>query len=117
MSLLGCLTALHFRTLVTKRIHPMASVSPQQVEDTLKNIEDPNVGKSIVAAKWVKDISVDGDKVSINIEFGYPAKSMLEEFSEKIGNEVSKLEGVADVDITIGWKIQAHAVQKSLKPL
>ncbi|MDW3096204.1 MAG: iron-sulfur cluster carrier protein ApbC [Gammaproteobacteria bacterium] len=95
----------------------MASVSPQQVEDTLKTIEDPNVGKNFVAAKWVKDINVDGDKVTITIELGYPAKSMIEEISEKIGTEVSKLEGVKDVDIVIGWNIQAHAVQKSLKPM
>ena len=95
----------------------MASVSPQQVEDTLKTIQDPNVGKNLVAAKWVKDVNVDGDKVSITIELGYPAKSMIEELSEKIGTEVSKLDGVTDVDITIGWNIQAHAVQKSLKPM
>jgi len=95
----------------------MASVSAQQVEDTLKTVEDPNIGKNFVACKAVKDIQVEGDKVSIQIELGYPAMSMREQMATLINDKVSQLEGVKDVDITIGWKIQSHSVQKSLKPL
>jgi len=95
----------------------MASVSAQQVEDTLKTIEDPNMGKNFVAAKTVKDIQVEGDKVAIKIELGYPAMSMREEMATMINDKVSQLDGVNEVDIEIGWKIQAHSVQKSLKPL
>ena len=93
----------------------MASV--EQIEDVLKSIEDPNMGKNFVATKSVKDIKVDGDKVSIDIELGYPAKSMIEELAAMIGEPVSKLEGVDSVDVNIGWNIQAHSVQKSLKPM
>ncbi len=95
----------------------MASVSAQQVEDTLKTVEDPNIGKNFVACKAVKDIQVEGDKVSIQIELGYPAMSMREQMATLINDKVAQLEGVKDVDITIGWKIQSHSVQKSLKPL
>ena len=95
----------------------MASVSAQQVEDTLKTIDDPNSGKNFVASKAVKDVQVEGDKVSIDIELGYPAKSVREELATMINDKVSQLEGVNEVDIKIGWKIQAHSVQKSLKPL
>ena len=95
----------------------MASVSAEQVEETLKSVQDPNMGKDIVAAKSVKDIKVDGNNVSIEIELGYPAKSMREEMAKQINDAVSKLGGIGDVDVSIGWNIQAHAVQKSLKPM
>ena len=95
----------------------MASVSKEQIEEVLKSVEDPNVGKSFVASKAVKDIAVDGDKVSIAIELGYPAMSMREEMATMINDKVSQIEGVTEVDITIGWNIQAHSVQKSLKPM
>lgn len=95
----------------------MASVSAEQVEEVLKNIDDPNIGKNLVAAKAVKDIQVDGDNVSIAIELGYPAKSIREEMATDIGKAVSTMQGVGDVDISIGWNIQAHSVQKSLKPM
>lgn len=95
----------------------MVSVTKEQVEDTLKNVIDPNMGKSFVASKAVKEIGVDGDKVTIKIELGYPAMSMKEEMAGMINDAVSPLEGVSEVDILIGWDIQAHSVQKSLKPM
>ena len=95
----------------------MASVSAEQVEETLKSVQDPNTGKDLVAAKSVKDVKVDGDKVSIEIELGYPAKSMREEMAKQINDAVCTLGGIGDVDVSIGWNIQAHSVQKSLKPM
>jgi ATP-binding protein involved in chromosome partitioning len=93
----------------------MATV--EQVEELLKTIEDPNIGKNFVAAKSVKDIKVDGDTVSIEIELGYPAKSIADQLANMITDAVRSLDGVENVEVTIGWKIQAHSVQKSLKPL
>lgn len=95
----------------------MASVTAEQVEQALKNVDDPNVGKNFVATKAVKDIKVDGNNVTIEIELGYPAKTMREEIAELIRAEVVKLDSVGDIEIAIGWNIQAHSVQKSLKPM
>ena len=95
----------------------MASVTAEQVEESLKNIDDPNLGKNLFAAKSVKDIQVEGDKVSIAIELGYPAKTIRDAMAKQIQSEVSKLDGVGDVEVSIGWNIQAHSVQKSLKPM
>ena len=57
----------------------MASVDTQQIEDVLKTLEDENVGKNYVSSKAVKDIKIDGDKVTIQIELGYPAKSIADQ--------------------------------------
>ena len=35
---------------------------------------DPNTGKDFVAGKAVKNIRIDGDDVSFDVELGYPAK-------------------------------------------
>ena len=93
----------------------MATV--EQVEELLKTIEDPNIGKNFVAAKSVKDIKVEGDTAAIEIELGYPAKSIAEQLANLITDAVRTLDGIENVDVTIGWKIQAHSVQKSLKPM
>ena len=95
----------------------MASVSKQQVEDILNSVQDPHLDKSLLASKAVKDIVVAGDSVNIDIELGYPAMSMRETMARMINDKVSQLEGIAKVDISIGWNIQAHSVQKSLKPM
>ena len=95
----------------------MASVDTQQIEDVLKTLEDENVGKNYVSSKAVKDIKIDGDKVTIQIELGYPAKSIADQISQTISAEVSKLDGVENVDVSVGWKILSHSVQKSLTPM
>lgn len=95
----------------------MASVDTQQVEDVLKTLEDSYVGKDYVSSKAVKDIKINGEKCLIELELGYPAKSICDQISATISAEVGKLEGISSVDVNIGWKIQAHSVQKSLKPM
>lgn len=95
----------------------MAGITREQVEQSLKAIIDPNIGKNLVVTKAIKDITIDGDKVTVAIELGYPAKSMREIFSQQVTAAVSALDGVAKVDVSVDWKITAHSVQKSLKPL
>ena len=95
----------------------MASITKEQVEDSLKNVEDPNIGKDLVASKAVKDISISGDKVAVEIELGYPAKSISDDMAEQVRSQVAKLSGVGSVDVAVTWNIQAHSVQKSLKPM
>ena len=95
----------------------MASVDTQQVEDVLKTLEDSYVGKDYVSSKAVKDIKINGEKCTIELELGYPAKSISDQIAETISAAVGKLEGVSAVDVKVGWKIQAHSVQKSLKPM
>ncbi len=95
----------------------MASVTQDQVEQALKNAVDPNTGKDFVVSKAVKNINVDGDRVAVEIELGYPAKSIREDIAELVRKEVSSLDGVGQVDVEVSWSIQAHSVQKSLKPM
>src|SRR5690242_7485236 len=51
------------------------AVTEQQVQDALKNLIDPNTRKDYVSGKSARNIKVDGDRVSLDILLGYPAKS------------------------------------------
>ena len=52
----------------------MADVTQQQVETALKEVIDPYLEQDLVTAKAVKKITVDGGKVTVDVELGYPAK-------------------------------------------
>jgi len=95
----------------------MAELTRDQVETALKEIIDPNLDKNIVEAKEVKDITVDGGKVGIKIELGYPAESFQSEFADMIRDKIAALPGVDSVEVDVSWKIVSHSVQKNLKPL
>jgi ATP-binding protein involved in chromosome partitioning len=95
----------------------MAEVTREQVEGALKAVHDPYVGKDLVASKAVKDIRIQGDRVAVKVVLGYPAKGFRDRLSEQIAEALGAVEGVGGVDAEVSSKIEAHSVQKSLKPM
>jgi ATP-binding protein involved in chromosome partitioning len=93
------------------------SLDRAQIENALKQIEDPHNGQDLVSTKSVRNIDIDGGKVSIGIVLGYPAKSWRDELADTIRVAVEQLEGVDSVNVEVDWKIISHTVQKGVKPL
>jgi ATP-binding protein involved in chromosome partitioning len=93
------------------------AVTTEQVKAALKDIQDPNAGKDLVASKAVKDVTVDGGKIRVRIQLGYPAAGWKSELDSVVKDKVAALEGVESVDTEIGFQIEAHSVQQNLKPL
>ena len=52
----------------------MADVSQLQVETALKEIVDPYLEQDLVSSKCVKNIGVEGGKVTLDVVLGFPAK-------------------------------------------
>jgi len=92
----------------------MSSVSQTQVEEALKGYIDPHLEKDLVSAKAVKNIDIDGDKVSVKVTLGYPAQGFKDTLEAALKEKVEAIDGVSSADISVDWNIQAHVVQKSL---
>ena len=92
----------------------MASVAQSQIEEALKTYIDPYLESDLVSTKTVKNITVDGDKVSIDILYGFPVEGYIKELTEKLTEKVKALDGVADVTINVAHKVASHAVQKGV---
>ena len=95
----------------------MAELSRLQIETALKEIEDRYLEKDLVTAGEVKDIRIDGDKVAVDLVFGYPAKGYMEEVEAAVRERVGRVAGVGAVEVGSVSQIVAHAVQRNLKPL
>jgi ATP-binding protein involved in chromosome partitioning len=91
------------------------SVSKDQIETALKTYIDPHLDKDVVTAKLVKAIDIDGDKVSVKVTLGYPAKSFVETLQSELKTIVEGVDGISTANVDVDWKIQAHSVQKTLK--
>jgi ATP-binding protein involved in chromosome partitioning len=94
----------------------MSGLSRDQIMSALAGVRDPNVGQDLVSAGMVRDVAVDGG-VSVEIEFGYPAAGIHAELSDAVSRAVAALPGAGRVQVRIGTRIVAHAVQKGIKPL
>jgi len=94
----------------------MAEISQLQVEMAIKGYTCPYLKSDLVSAAAVKDIAIDGGRVSLKIELGFPAAGYVETLAQALRDQVVALEGISDVVIEIGSKIISHTVQRGIKP-
>lgn len=92
----------------------MADVAQSQIEEAIKAYIDPYLEQDLVSAKVVKNISVDGANVNVDLVFSFPVEGYKKELTEKLTDSISAVAGVDKVTITISHKIDAHSVQKGV---
>ena len=95
----------------------MSEVTKEQIEAAIKGYVEPNLEKDLVSAKSIKGIDIQGDAVKVNVLLGFPAKGVEDDIKEAIRERVQAVPGVGSVEVDLGWKVVAHSVQKSLKPI
>ena len=95
----------------------MADITREQIEEALKGYIEPHMEKDLVSTKAVKNIEIDGDKVKVTVVLGFPAKGAQDAIINSVKETVEGVDGVAACEVDLGWKVEAHSVQKSLKPI
>jgi ATP-binding protein involved in chromosome partitioning len=79
---------------------------------------DPYLETSLGAAKAVQDLQVTADgRVSVSLKLGFPAARYGHELAAALGAAIRGIEGVSGVDVSVGWQVQTHAVQRGVKPM
>jgi ATP-binding protein involved in chromosome partitioning len=95
----------------------MSELTQDSVKEAIKGYIEPHLEKDLVTAKAIKSVELEGGKVGITIELGFPAKGVMDTISAAVREKVEVLAGVEDVTVNISSKIVAHSVQKALKPI
>jgi ATP-binding protein involved in chromosome partitioning len=91
------------------------SITQEQVHSALKEIIDPNTGKDFFATKSVKNIKVEGERVALEVELGYPAKTQLDSIRKLITQKLRAIPGVGVVNVEVSSRIVSHSVQRGVK--
>ncbi len=94
----------------------MAEISQLQVEMAIKGYQCPYLKSDLVSASTVKDIAIDGGRVTLTVELGFPAAGYVEPLTQALRDQIAAIDGVSDVVIEIGSKIISHTVQRGIKP-
>ena len=93
------------------------AVTLENVQQALREVIDPNLNKDLMSAKCIKNIQMDGDDISLDLELGYPGKSQLSDIRKMIVTRLRQLPGAGNISVNGSVKIVAHAVQRGLKPM
>ena len=79
----------------------MSQITEQHILDSLRHIIDPDLHKDIVSLGFVKNIRIEGQTVSFDIELTTPACPVKAEFKRAAETAVSALEGVSEVRVNM----------------
>ena len=90
------------------------ALSVDRVNQVLAGIVDPNTGKDLVSSRSARNVRVDGDDVSVDVELGYPAASQIQPMRRRVIDAL-KAAGASNVSANVTMKIVAHVVQRGLK--
>ncbi|WDZ97685.1 iron-sulfur cluster carrier protein ApbC [Herbaspirillum sp. WKF16] len=91
------------------------SITVEEIKAALLQVIDPNTGRDLISGKEARNIRVEGGRVLLDVELGYPAKSQVEPIRGLVAEALGKLPGVAGVEANVYFKIVAHAVQRGIK--
>jgi ATP-binding protein involved in chromosome partitioning len=95
----------------------MSEVSQADIETALRGYFEPHLGKDLVSAKCVKEIRIDGGKVTLELELGFPAKGVLAELKRTVGELVRQVPGVSEATVNVSTHIHSRLTQRGTAPV
>ena len=92
------------------------AVTEDQVVDALRPVEDPELHTSIVDLGMVKNVAIDGGRVSVLVALTGPGCPLRAEITERVTSALMPLEGVESVavDMTVMTDEERAAVRERM---
>jgi ATP-binding protein involved in chromosome partitioning len=84
--------------------------SEQNILNALRTVKDPDLHKDIVTLNFIKDLKIEGGKVSFTIELTTPACPVKDRMEQWAREAVLKVDGVREVDILMSSSVSKGAV-------
>jgi ATP-binding protein involved in chromosome partitioning len=94
----------------------MDEIDRAAVDAALAAYVDPDLQASFPEAGAVKDVRIEGRRVQVRIETGFPCASRLAEIEAALRERIVAA-GAAEATVTVEAQIKSHAVQRNLKPI
>ena len=95
----------------------MSEVTKASIEAAIKTYIEPSLGRDLIGAACVKGIEIEGGKVKVGVLLGFPAKGVVDIIAAALKERIAAVPDVTSAEVEVTWKVVAHSVQKSLKPI
>jgi ATP-binding protein involved in chromosome partitioning len=94
----------------------MTSVTEAAVLQALGAVRDPDFNRDIVSLKFVKNLRIEGGRVSFTIELATPASSAKAAMRSLAHDLVARIPGVSSVDVTMTANVRPAISTEMNKP-
>jgi ATP-binding protein involved in chromosome partitioning len=75
------------------------------------NYVEPHLGMPLADAKAVKSVRLQGGKVMVEVELGFPLGRARAELEAMLQKRLDATPEVGDSSVSVGWTVTSHAVQ------
>jgi ATP-binding protein involved in chromosome partitioning len=89
----------------------------ERIENAVKEFEDPLLGADLDRLRALRELHVDGSRVTVDLRFGYPVERHGRALAAALKRLLETLPGVDQAEIRIASKIVAHAVAPNVARL
>jgi ATP-binding protein involved in chromosome partitioning len=86
----------------------MSATTREAVLDVLRQIQDPDLFKDIVTLGFVRDVSIEGGKVKVNINLTTPACPVKDQMKAQAEQLIRALPGVKDVQVDMTAEVRGQ---------
>jgi ATP-binding protein involved in chromosome partitioning len=93
------------------------SLNDAALRQAISTVVDPHSGQNFVASKALKAVRIEGQDVVVEVELGYPAKSLFPTLRQQLVAAVKQVPGVGNVSVHLSSRIVAHAAQRGVQLL
>jgi ATP-binding protein involved in chromosome partitioning len=94
----------------------MSQPTTDLIRSVLAQIIDEPTGRDLVALGAVREAAADASGVRVRLELPYPARSMVAQ-TEAAVRQALQARGWSVAEVSVGWKVAAHAVQRGVRLL
>lgn len=77
-------------------------VTRDQIVEALKDVQDPELHKSLVELNMIRDIVIDGDKVSLTVALTIPGCPLKDEIRRMVEEKLLEVPGVKRTEVALG---------------
>lgn len=95
----------------------LEKIGQDAIMDVLSKVEEPELHKDLVTLNMIRDLKIDGDKVSFTIVLTTPACPLRTQIEKEAREAVSSLPGVSSVDINMASNVPNDGRQRGLLQL
>src|SRR5215218_7503149 len=85
-------------------------VTQEQVIEAVRPVQDPDLQRSLVELNMIKDITVQGNAVSIGVELTTPACPLRAVIEEDVRAAVLTLPGIDDVTVQFSHRVRSSGM-------
>jgi ATP-binding protein involved in chromosome partitioning len=85
----------------------MSAISQDQIIEAIRPVQDPDLKRSLVDLKMIKDVEIDGGQVRINVELTTPACPLRGKIEGDVREAAMTVPGVENVAVAFTSRVRA----------